>query len=363
MDIIVSQKHLANALANASRIATTKNDLPALASVLLRTEGKNLVISSTNLELATTQKISAKINHPGETTLPAKLVYEYVQNLSDDTIAIKEVGSQIKVSSGASVSKFNTIPVSEFPELPALLVSRDITEISADTLKDAIAQVVIAVSSDTTRPALTGVYWQSIDGVLYFAATDGYRLAERKVVEVSSEMSLIVPAATIHEITRLITDNVDTIQFVHDDSQIIFTINDITLISRLIEGNFPDYRQLIPKDNSTSATVKKDELSRIVKIANIFARETGNGITLAIEDGNLDVKSIASEKGENISSISVKSKGDSGSVSLNARYLIDVLQVINPGDIEIGYSGKLAPIVMRDSSSSDYTYIIMPLKS
>lgn len=363
MDITVSQKHLSNLLGNTARIATNKNSLPALASVLMRTDGKHLVVSATNLELATTQKISAKINKHGEVVLPARLVHEYIQNLSDDTVTIKESGNQVEIRSGSSISKFNTMPVSEFPELPLLPESKKVSEIESTILKDAIAQVVIAASGDTTRPALTGVYWHSVDNILHFVATDGYRLAERKVTEVEYDINLIIPASTINELTRLITDDVENIQFIYDDSQIIFLINDITLISRLIDGNFPDYRQLIPKNNSTTAQVKKDELSRIVKIANIFARETGSGITLTVGDGNLDIKSIASEKGENTSSIGVKTNGDTGSVSLNARYLIDVLQVIDSSEISVGFSSKLSPIVLQDSSDGDYTYIIMPLKS
>lgn len=198
------------------------------------------------------------------------------------------------------------------------------------------------------------------------AATDGYRLTERRVVPTNSDVSAIIPVSTLQEVMRTIRDENDSVEVLFDETQVTFRVGDTEITSRLIDGNFPDYRQLIPASSDTSFTVARTEFVRIIKIAGLFARESGGGITLSVDTDKklLSVHSIASEVGENSSEVEVIIDGQAAAVSLNSRYLIDALGVMSAGEVTFAFSGKLAPCILHEKSSDEaYKHIIMPLKS
>jgi DNA polymerase-3 subunit beta len=209
------------------------------------------------------------------------------------------------------------------------------------------------------------VYWHSFEGNLYLAATDGYRLSERRLVETSSDVSAIVPTQTLQEVLRLITDGVDEIEVLFDETQVRFRLNEAELVSRLIDGNFPDYRQLIPKETTTNAVVKKEDFVRITKIAGLFARESGGSITITLDSdtGSISIHSIASELGENTSEAAAKVDA-SGVITLNSRYVSDALSVLDSDEITFGFNGKLSASVFKANDKDvNYYHIVMPLKS
>ena len=247
MELTVTQENFARALSAVGRVASTKTQLPILSNILLRTDGKRLLIAATNLEIATTQYIGAKIAKPGAITVPARLISEFVSSLPKDTIELKVVGENIHISSGKYHSIINGVIADDFPELPTINEQHSVTySINTEEFKQAISQTIITTSSDSTRPVLTGVYWHSHEGWIYLAATDGYRLSERRLVETKSEVAAIIPTQTLQEVLRTITDVPDTIDVLFDESQVRFRINEAEIISRLVDGNFPNYRQLIP---------------------------------------------------------------------------------------------------------------------
>jgi DNA polymerase-3 subunit beta len=210
------------------------------------------------------------------------------------------------------------------------------------------------------------VYWHSQDGFLYCAATDGYRLAERKLLETTSQIRAIIPTTTLQEVLRTLRDENEEIHVLFDETQVTFLMENIEITSRLIDGKFPDYRQLIPNESETSCTIKSNDFNRITKVAGLFARESGGGIILHInaDKSTVSVQSIASEIGENNSELPVETQGVGGTVSLNSKYLTDALSVIDAQNISFGFSGKLAPCVLQKASkSTNYKHIIMPLKS
>jgi DNA polymerase-3 subunit beta len=236
---------------------------------------------------------------------------------------------------------------------------------NASTLKKAIAQTIITTSHDDTRPVLTGVLCHSHEGSLYFAATDGYRLAERKLVAVKDTISALIPASTLADVARVIPDETDEIEMLIDDSQVRFRIDDIEVTSRLIDGKFPDYRQLIPNDTEIHVVVNKAELSRITKIASLFARESGGSVTIKTDasDKTISIHSIASQLGENTSETNADVDAD-GAVTLNSRYLTEALGCFDDDIVNFGFSGKLAPCVVSSTNKdSDYKHIVMPLRS
>ena len=367
MQVEVLQDRLAKALSVVSRVAaSTKAGLPILSNVLLRADDKQLTLTATNMELATVEYVNAKCTKNGTITVPAKLLAEFVVNLPQETVKLTAKGDKLTISAGQYKSTINGILADDFPELPKIDEKEAVSfKINVDIFKEAVNQVIIAASNDTTRPALTGVFFNTYEGALYIAATDGYRLADRKFVDkVKSEIAAIVPRDALQEVLRSIADNMDDIEVLITDSQIVFRMGEIEITSKLIDASFPDYRQLIPKDITSELELDKAELIRMTKVAALFARDSGGSITCEAkkDEGTFSVSAVASELGENSSSMKTDVLED-GKVALNSRYVLDALNATTEGKVIFGLSGKLAPVVIKNQKSNDYTHIIMPLKS
>lgn len=366
MELSVTQENLARALSAVGRVATSKAGLPVLSNILLRTEGNRLLVAATNLEIAATYYIGAKVAKQGSITLPARLVSEFVSSLPKGTVDLNVKATRMTITSGNYTSVVNGMDADEFPELPAIDEKQAVTySVATPDLKQALGQTVITSSSDSTRPILTGVYWHSVDGALYLAATDGYRLAERKLMDTKSEIAAIVPTSSLQEVLRTLTDTIDEVEVLFDDTQVRFRIGEAEITSRLIDGNYPDYRQLIPKESETVVEINAGDFARTVKIASLFARESGGSVTLNADSDKqeLSIHSIASELGENTSTASAN-VSQSGQITLNSRYVADALGVIDGDTITFRFSGKLSPCVLSAKQKDmNYIHIVMPLKS
>lgn len=366
MKVSVTQENLAKALSSISRVASSRNELAILNNILFRTDGNRLLVAATNLEIASTQYIGTKIDKPGSITVPARLITEFVGSLPSGTVELEVKGDHLHVSTGKFSSVINGMVADEFPELPHIDEATAVSyEISAVDFKKAVSQTIIACSGDTTRAVLTGVLWNTHEGYLYLAATDGYRLAEKKLMAAAHETEAIIPASTLQEVLRSLSDDTETVTVLFDDTQVSFQTTHLEVVSRLIDGNFPKYRQLIPASQETKVAINKQDFSRITKIASLFARESGGGITLVAsqEKGSLSIHSIASELGENTSEATATVTKD-GEVTINSRYLSEALGVMSAEALEFSFNGKLAPCVLIEQTKQpDYLYIIMPMKS
>lgn len=366
MELSVTQENFSRALSAVGRVASNKTGLPILNNILLRTDGQRLLVAATNLEIATTQYIGAKISKPGALTVPARLISEFVSSLPKGTIELKVVNNNIHISSGNYQSVINGVIADDFPELPTINEDSSISyTINIEDFKQAVAQTVVTSSADSTRPVLTGVYWHSHEGFLYLAATDGYRLSERRLVETQSDVSAIIPTSTLQEVLRTITDAVDTIDILFDEAQVRFRINEAEIISRLIDGNFPDYRQLIPAASDITAVMNKQEFVRVTKVAGLFARESGGSVIVTVDSdkNTVSLHSVASELGENTSELTAEVSGE-GQITLNSRYLAEALSAVDAQDISFSFSGKLSPSILKSTNAdTNYYHVIMPLKS
>jgi len=366
MEIIVTQENLNKALSAVSRVASVKTQLPILGNILLRTDGNRLLIAATNLEIAITQYIGAKVIKPGSITVPARLISDFISNLPKESVELKVVNNNLHIKSGTYFSIINGFIADEFPELPTISEESSIQyKINVNDFKQAVSQTIITTGTDSTRPVLTGVFWHSYEGKIYLAATDGYRLSERKLVDTKSNISAIIPTQTLQEVLKNISEDSDDIDILFDDTQVRFRINETEIISRLIDGNFPDYRQLVPKNSTTTALLNKSDFTRITKIAGLFARESGGSVTITADSAkkSLAIHSIASQLGENTSEASAEVNGD-GQITLNSRYLNEALAVIDGEKVEFSFSGKIAPCLIKSADkNTNYYHIIMPLKS
>lgn len=364
MKLTVTQENLNRALQVVGRVASGKTPLPILNNILFRTDKNRLLLAATNLELAITQHVGSKIEREGSITVPARLMSEFVANLPKGNVELEVDGTKMQIVCGAYKSTINGMAPDEFPELPTIEEKQAVT-LPLPEFKRAIQQTVVVASTDDTRPILTGVFCHSYDGHLYFAGTDGYRLAERKLVQTTQEISAVIPVTTLNDVLRVMHDDMAEAKLVFDDNQVRVLLDDIEVTSRLIDGQFPNYRELIPVRSDSAVSLPKDEFSRITKVASLFARESGGSVTLNADEAakKLSIHSVASQLGENTSEAEAGVTAD-GQVTLNSRYLLEGLGCIDSKQVNFRFSGKLAPCILTAAvDAPDYQHVIMPLKS
>ena len=363
MKLQVTQENLNKALSTVSRVATNRGTLPVLANVLIKTTDNRLSVSATNLDIAITQFVGSKISEEGAITVPARLFQDFVNSLPSGVIDLKLDDFKLKIKAEGYASSINGISAEDFPVMPA--ISQENTwSLPAKTFKEALQQVVVAASNDDARPVLTGVFLHSHESKLYMVATDSYRLAEKQLGNTSDEVSLLVPANAMQDLLRIVSDSDEDVVVYHDDQQVQFQVGEVELVTRLIDGNYPDYRKLIPSKFANTARLGRQELANITKVASLFARESAGSIVVSADEGEgkLHVRSVASQLGDNTSSVAAKVTGED-SITLNSRYLSDSLSVLHGKEVEFCFNGKLEPALIRDPANNDYLHVIMPLKS
>jgi len=363
MKLQVTQENLAKALASVARVANGKGTLPILTNVLLKTIDGRLSIAATNLDIAITQYIGAKVSEQGAITVPARLMQDFVSSLPSGVIELRLDENKLHITAEKYKSIINGISAEDFPVMPAIEDGNS-WPINAQKLKQALQQVVIAASNDEARPVLTGVFWHSIEHQLYIVATDSYRLAEKRLGPIDQDIKLLLPASSLQDLLRSIGDFSGDITVTYDDQQVLFQVGDIELVTRLIEGNYPDYRRLIPDEFATTATVEKADMTNITKVSSLFARESAGSVTINVDNGEqqVSIRSIASQLGENTANASATITGD-GVITLNSRYIMDALHAINGDSVTLSFNGKLEPTTLHSASHDDYVHVIMPLKS
>jgi DNA polymerase-3 subunit beta len=363
MKLKVTQENLNKALSLVARVASTRGTLPILSNVLLKIEDNRLHVSATNLDIAISCELGAQVQTEGSLTVPARLLQDFVSSLPAGVIELEQDDQRLKVTTDSYKSVINGVSAEEFPVMPAI-DSGISWKVPGPLFKKTLQQVLIAASNDESRPVLTGVYLHTVDGVLYAASTDSYRLAEKRVMPLKEEFRLLIPATALHDVLRIINDFDDEIVIVHDDQQVQFRAGDVELVARLIEGNYPDYRKLVPASFATTATMLRADLTNITKVSSLFARESAGSIVVSVDEPSesIWIHAVASQLGENNATLKVDAKG-SGSITLNSRYLLDALQAMDAKTIRLGFNGKLEAVMLTDVDTDDYLHIIMPLKS
>jgi len=363
MKLQVTQENLNRALSSVARVANSRGTLPILANVLIKTTNNRLSLSATNLDIAITHYIGGKVKEEGSITVPARLMQDFVASLPEGVIDLKLEETKLHVSTNQYNSVVNGIVADDFPVMPAITGGSSWT-VKAGDLKKALQQVVFAASADETRPVLTGVLLHTQDGKLFLAATDSYRLAEKNLGANKENVNLLVPASALHDLLRILVDEEETVTVTHDEQQVLFKVGDVELVTRLIDGKYPDYRKLIPANFACQTVLKRADLINVTKVSSLFARESAGSVTIEVDDESqqLSIRSVASQLGENTATATAKVTG-SGSITLNSRYLLDALGAMSGEEVSFGFNGKLEATLLRDPKNADYNHIIMPLKS
>ncbi|MBU0647830.1 DNA polymerase III subunit beta [Patescibacteria group bacterium] len=364
MKVSCKRENILKALNSLSRVVTTSSTLPILGNVLVKTDQGRMKLSATDLEMGVNFWLGAKIEEEGEVTIPARIFVDYINNNSDENIDIGTDGQVVVVNSDHYSTKINGLAADEFPIIPRIK-EEPVFEMMVETLQDAVSKVVFAASTGETNPTLAGVLFRSDKDNLKVVATDSYRLAERviklkKVLE--KDLSVIVPTKTVAELNRMLSNSMGEVGVYVSDNQIMFRVDDMEIVSRLVEGNYPAYESIMPTGSVTRVVVGTKELLRDTKMAAVFSRETQK-IKLMVDKDVGMLKSLSKgQTGENISKMEVEVEGASGEITFNTRYLSDVLAVVDSSKIILEMTDKLKPGLVKPLNDDLYRYIIMPVK-
>jgi DNA polymerase-3 subunit beta len=373
MKLTCLQENLNRGLSIVGRAVATRTTLPITNNVLLATDEGRLKLVATNLEMAISCWIGAKVEDEGSITVPARLLTEFVSSLPSDIIAIN-LSPQTKTL-GLKCARFEArisgVDAKDFPPIPSI-DDGITTKIEVEALRQGINQVVFAAATEESRPVLTGVDAQFDGDKLTLAAADGFRLAVLKLPiksKVSPKTEIIIPARTMTELNRLIGDQEETIDITlnPNKSQVLFRMKSIELVSQLVQGTFPNYSQLIPKSYNTRVIVNKDEFLRATKTASIFARDGSGIVRLVVTPGSesapgkISVSARSEEIGDDVGEIDATVEGDDSKIAFNGRYLTDVLSVLKESQVALETTSPSSPGLIRPVGSDNYTHVVMPM--
>lgn len=365
MKVSVVQENLAKAIQTVSRVVGTRTSLPILGNILIIANKSELTLCATNLELALSVTIGCKTETPGRVSVPARILSETIQGLMSEKLQLTSEGDALDISAAHSQVTIQGMSADEFPVIPEV-GQKQVIHFPVEAIKGAFEKVMIAASLDESRPVLAGVYIKTTPEVLTVAATDSYRLAEEKLaMEGLDEGSVILPLRTAQELTRLLSQtDEETLEITLGENELRCTLNAVSLVSRLVEGNFPNYTQIIPTQTATTVLCAREELIAAVRLAGVFARESAHTIKLNFDKESIKIHAEAAQVGSNTSDVTAELKGNPMEISLNAKFLTDVLSVFSTPQVELRLNDRLDPFVIVPSEESPTSlHLIMPLRS
>jgi DNA polymerase-3 subunit beta len=371
MKLSCLQENLNKGLGIIGRAVATRTTLPITQNVLISTDQSQLKLAATNLEIAISSWIGAKIESEGSITIPARVLTEFINSLPSDIISLNLKHHTLELKCGRYEARINGLDAADFPPIPQVGDGFS-TKVLAEELKQAISQVAFAAATEESRPVLTGVQTEFEGSKMTMAAADGFRLAVHRnnlIEPVKDKVSMIIPAKAYHELNRLMTEPDQEIEITLNSqkSQVLFKLKNIEMVSQLIQGTFPNYSQLIPQTYGTKARIDVAEFQRAIKMASIFARD-GSGIARVIvtpgataETGKVTISARADEIGDNVGEIDALVDGESAKIAFNARYLADVLSVIKQAQVSLEVTTPSNPGVIRPVGVDNYDHVVMPM--
>ena len=372
MKASVSQMHLAHSLSMVSRAVNPRSTLPVLANVLVATDEGRLRLSATNLELGISSWIGAKIEEEGSITVPARTFADLINTLPNDTVtlAVNIKTQTLTVRCGASVTDIKGIDAQEFPPMPVPDL-QDGIEVDAASFKEMIQQVAFAASTDEARPVLQGVMLTVQNGEITLAATDGYRISVRKaqLASVNSKsIAAIIPAKALTELARIATDGDKVISMgvPAGRGQVLFHMKDAELVSQLIEGNFPDYKVIIPRSSKTRTILSTAGFLKACKQAEIIARESNNVVRINLRakeegPGEVELTAQSEEVGSGEAKVDATIEGPNLVIAFNVRFLREVLDVVKSPNVILETNANNNPALLKPAGDDSFIHVIMPM--
>ena len=369
------QENLQRALGRVSRAVASRTALPVLSNVLIATDEGRLRIAATNLEIGVTTWIEADIQEEGRITIDARLLNEFVNTLPAGQVelSIESARLALLLQSGRDQGSINGIDAEDFPVIATITDDSTVFEVDAQQIRELISLVEFAAASDDSRPVLAGVLTRFEQDQIMLASADGFRMAVNEATlgaPVEGRHDIIVPARSYRELARIIGDSDETLRLAitPNRSQIMARVGDTEWVSRLIDGTFPDVKQIVPREFVTRLDLNREALLNAVRRASYFARENNDVVRLVIapgEDdltpGSVEVSANAAERGNSHSFVDASVSGNEVQIAFNGRYLADVLSVLKNGQVTLGLNGTTQAGIVRPSGSESYTHVIMPM--
>jgi len=373
MNLSCLQENLNKGLNVVGRAVATRTTLPITNNILLATDEGRLKLVATNLEMAISNWIGAKVEEEGTITVPARLLSEFISSLPGEKIDINlsPQSKTLELKCARFEARISGIDAKDFPPIPSIEDGIR-TKVEVEALSQGISRVVFAAATEESRPVLTGINAQFEGNVLTLAAADGFRLAVCKLPitePVSEKTEVIIPSRALAELNRLIVDQEEAVEITlnPNKSQILFRLKNIEMVSQLVQGTFPNYDQLIPQSYNTRMIVSTEEFLRAAKTASIFARD-GSGIVrllivpgAELTPGKVTVSARSEEVGDDVGEIDATVEGEEAKIAFNGKYLIDVLSVLNESQIALETTNPSSPGLIRPVGTDNYLHVVMPM--
>lgn len=365
MKIECSKEKLLRAVQKAEKITGKNATLPVLSCVVLEAIENKLVVKSTNLDLGIEITLPVKVHKKGVVAVPGNLFLSYITNtVSDGNINLEEVKGNLMVTCVKNETQIKALSYEDFPTIPKLSSEKK-SVIRSYELLNGLRSVWYSASVSSMKPELSSVYlYPDTTNHLVFVATDSFRLAEKKVQTKQSGLfeSVLIPYRNVQEIIRIFDDIEDSLEVYFDNNQVVFVTDGIYLVSRIIDGNFPDYEQIVPKDNSTEVVMLKEDLVTALKLSNVFSDKFNQAtFTIKPKDNVFEIRSKNIDKGENRNIVDATLRGDDIEINFNHKYITDSFSSINSDSIALTFSGPNKPMVIRGVNDSSFMYLVMPL--
>ncbi|HMP67317.1 MAG TPA: DNA polymerase III subunit beta [Candidatus Paceibacterota bacterium] len=362
MKLEVNKEKIVAAISKAEKIATKNSTLPALSCLLFEFSNDVLNIKSTNLDLSISVSVRIKGGESKSILVPASTLNSFILNLpkSDSKIEFDIDGNNLHITSESTDTTINTQPIDDFPIISDDKSSKSFKINSGDITKG-LSSVWYSTAISSIKPELSSVYAYHDDGDLVFVATDSFRLAEKRISVKNSENfeNILIPYKNVVEIVRILDDIDEEITLYFKEDKLIICTENLTIISRIVEGNFPDYGQILPKETKTVVTVLKEDLSQALKISNVFT-DKFNQVIFSIfpEDGIFEINSNANGVGETKNILKSKITGENIKIAFNSKYIIDCFSSIKSDSVDLKFNGFDRPMIIQGSNDKSFLYLV-----
>ena len=363
MKITINQKNLKKALNLVEKVVSKNTSLPILNNILLKTENGRLKVSATNLEIGVNYIIGAKIEEVGQIAIPARIISDFIGNIIDDKVSLTTKNNILSINSERYKTQILGFDAKDFPIIPKIK-SKPLAIIPVKLLRNSLMTVLDSVAVSETRPELAGVFMDFNNDRIVFAATDSFRLTEKSVdFKNVQKQSFIIPRNTVVELIRIASELEGDLVFNTSDNQVSFSNDDFEMVSRVVDGNYPDYKKVIPERCISRVLIKKDELDKTIRVAGLFSTNISD-IKINCSEGKMAVLAKNADKGEIETLIDASLKNQPFEVSLNFHYLLDGLKILDTEKVVMEFTGQGSPLVIRpNDDKKDVVYLIMPLRS
>ena len=366
MELVVRKNDLLRELQLFQGIVERKNTIPILANVLIEANGNEIRMLATDLEVALQSRCQASVGKSGSLTLPAKKLYEIIKALPETDVRIVKDKNGVKVAADRFDSRIQTLPREDFPTLPDAS-GKARASLPRNALKEMVAKTQFAITGEDTRYFLNGAKFVLKPDSLTLVATDGHRLALVEVkhnVGITEEIGVILPKKTLLELGKLLVEGDGDVMFERGENHLFFDVGGRMLISRMIDGQFPAYERVVPKGNDKDIEFERERLTNAVKRVALLSNERSRAVKLEVTKGKVEVTSSSSEFGEAREELPVEYAGGALTISFNAQYVLDFLNVVETDAVVLSLKDEVSQAVMKPVGAQgyDYTYVIMPMR-